>query len=171
MGDFFLGEIRAFPYGTIPKGWLACSGQTLLINQYQALYSLIGTTFGGDARTNFQLPNLSGRVALGLNSSGQPLQGTAAGEETHVLALTEIPAHTHNVMADAVPLVATSASPLDEIWAPGTLDCFDSAPVAGQTMATAAIAIAGANVGHDNMQPYLTFNYCIAVVGLYPSRP
>jgi microcystin-dependent protein len=161
--DPFLGEVRVFGAGVIPRGWLACEGQTLPISQNQALFSLLATQFGGDGISNFKLPDLRARLPIGV--SGSYPAGAVGGEATHALISDEIPAHTHE--ARACSTVADQALVANDFWA-STMG-YDTAPDA--TMAPVAIATAGAGAPHDNMQPYLALNFCIAISGIYPPRP
>lgn len=164
MTEPFLGEIQIFPFGFAPRGWASCNGQLLPINQNQALFSLLGTTYGGDGKTTFALPDLRGRVPVHFGN-GIAL-GESAGEEAHTLTVAETPTHTHAVMAGGE---ATSIPPQGKVW--GT--------VAGQNlyatnataaMAGAAISMAGGSQPHNNMQPYAVLNFCIALQGVFPSR-
>ncbi|MEC1179520.1 tail fiber protein [Metasolibacillus meyeri] len=165
MAEPFLGEIRLFAFNRIPKGWLPCNGQLLSVNSNQALYSLIGATYGGDGRTTFALPNLQGRVPVhqgaGIN------YGTAGGEATHTLTVNEMPQHTHTAYADTAN--ATQASPQNNTW--GTVSDESIYAQSGNvTMNVAALSSAGQSAAHNNMQPYLALSFCIATSGIYPSR-
>lgn len=164
MAEPFLSEIRIFSFGFAPKGWALCNGQLLPINQNQALFSLLGTTYGGDGRVNFALPNLQGRTPIH-TGSGHTL-GERGGEEAHTLSINEIPVHTHSVSAsssagdDVNPAGHLLASPLSPSYRP---------PGAAVTMAPASIANVGGSQAHQNMQPFLTLNICIALQGIFPS--
>lgn len=163
MSEPFIGELKLFAPAVVPRGWAACEGQTLPIATNQALYSILGTMYGGDGVSTFKLPDLRGRAPLGV-APAYP-QGQAGGAATHTLAGTELPSHTHQVMAASV---AADKSGIDgNFWA-GTTSWSDSVDT---TMAAAAITQAGGSQPHPNMQPYLALNYCIALVGIYPSRP
>ncbi|HZG56203.1 phage tail protein [Paenibacillus sp.] len=165
MADPFVGEIRMFPYGTVPKGWLPCNGQTLQVAQYQALNSVIGNQFGGDGVQTFRLPDLQGRVPIHA-AAGTP--GAAGGEETHTLTAAEIPAHNHQVYASTAK--ANLPSPIGNVWAVpsgGSLYSNQS----NTTMHANALSTAGESKPHNNMQPYLTFQFCIAADGIYPPKP
>lgn len=165
MSDPFIGEIKLFPYNRVPKGWAACEGQLLPINQNQALYSILGNVYGGDGRTTFALPDLRGRVAVHASTS-IPF-GALGGEENHTLTVNEMPQHTHQVMA------SNSAAGVSEIggatWAVTENFAYNpaSTPV---PMSQTAIAASGGSQPHPNMQPYLTMAFCVAVQGIYPSR-
>jgi microcystin-dependent protein len=164
VAEPFLGEIRLFPIGYAPRGWLECSGQTLPISTNQALFSLLGTTYGGDGRTTFKLPDLRGRVPI---HPGQGItMGQAAGEEAHSLTQNEIPLHTHQVFASSA--AATTADPTNAVWADASGSYGTETPMVA--MNPASISSAGANQPHSNMQPYLTLRFCIATSGIYPSR-
>lgn len=165
MSEPFLGELRLFPISNYaPRGWAFCDGQILPINQNQALYSLLGTTYGGDGRNTFALPDLRGRVPIHVHPS-IPL-GTSAGEASHTLTVNEIPQHTHQVMASSAN--ATATNPTGNTWAQV------SAPYAQANsltpMNSAAIGTAGGSQPHSNMQPYQAMHFCIATTGIYPSR-
>jgi microcystin-dependent protein len=161
--DPFLGEVRVFGAGVIPRGWLACEGQTLPISQNQALFSLLGTQFGGDGVRTFALPDLRGRLPIGV-ASAYPA-GAAGGEAAHALNTDEIPAHTHQAMASSS--AADQALVANDFWA-STMG-YDDTP--DTTMAAAAIGTTGSGAPHNNMQPYLALNFCIAISGVYPPRP
>lgn len=164
MSDFFLGEIRLFAIGFAPSGWLPCQGQLLNINTNQALYSLLGTQFGGDAKTTFGLPDLRGRVPMCVSPTY--LAGKSGGEANHTLLVTEMPEHSHEAYAsDAAPNTGT---PSGNFLAglPGAYS------TANETqMNNAAYAVAGASQSHNNMQPYSVLNFCISITGLYPPHP
>jgi microcystin-dependent protein len=163
MAEPFIGEIRVFGAGVVPRGWLACAGQTLSIAQNQALFSLLGTQFGGDGVTIFKLPNLQGRVPIGVSPSYPA--GATGGEAAHTLTVQETPAHTHQVSASSA--AATEAVVANNFWA-STMS-YDDAPDA--TMVPEAIETSGSGAAHNNMQPYLALNFCVAIAGIYPSRP
>jgi microcystin-dependent protein len=175
MADQFLGEIRIFPFNFAPVGWAFCNGQILPISQNTALFSLLGTTYGGDGKSNFALPNLQGNAPL-MAGQGPGLSerflGETSGEPTVTLLQSQMPTHTH------VPLgVAANGdqnSPQSNTWAtahsgPKTKDR-TYATSGGTPMSPNAIPIAGGSQPHDNMPPYLTLNFCIAMVGIFPAR-
>lgn len=167
MADPFLGEIRAFGFNYAPRYWAACDGQVLPINQYESLYSLLGTMYGGDGRTTFALPDLRGRVAF--DAGPTHAQGSTGGSETHVLQQAEMPTHTHSWMASST--TADSASPADSLLAASTAtNPAWAAPGSPVAMAPEAIAATGGAVGHENMQPWLVVQYCICLKGLFPPR-
>jgi microcystin-dependent protein len=153
-----------------PRGWAFCDGQILPINQNQSLYSLLGTTYGGDGRTSFALPDLRGRTPIHVGSSNGTIHnlGQKSGEEGVVLSTSQIPAHTHTAQASSDP--GNTPIPTGNVLA-------DTAPNELYHDATSLVALragtianAGANQAHNNMQPYLVLNFCIALQGLFPSR-
>lgn len=180
MAEPFLAEVRIFSFNYPPEGWALCDGSMLPIQQNAALYSLIGTAFGGDGKTTFALPDLRGRVPV---PPGQnPLDGRVVtnglkdGAETVALTNAQAPQHTHPVKAnDTNADIALPIAPAGNfIWAkaddPNSALVNAYSPIANATMDTTIISTAGGGQGHDNMQPYLVVNYCIALVGIYPSR-
>ena len=166
MAEPFLSEIRLMSFGFAPKAWAQCDGQVLPINQNQALFSLLGTTFGGDGRVNFALPNLQGRVPIHVGS-GHTL-GERGGEQAHTLSTAETPTHTHPVAANA-SANGGSASPNGNFLGGG--NNVYAAPNAGALTAlnSGSIASVGGGQAHLNMQPFLTLNFCIALQGIFPS--
>lgn len=172
MSDPFIGEIRTFGFNFAPNGWATCDGQLLSIAQNQALFSILGTTYGGNGQTNFGLPDLRGRapVHVGSSPSGTVQLGELAGAETVTLLPQNLPAHGHNLMASADLVSATSpAGNVMGAKGRGGVDVYAAAsnltPLAG-----GAVGLAGGNQPHDNMQPSLAVNFCIALVGIFPSR-
>lgn len=165
MAEPFLSEIRVFSFNFPPKGWAFCNGQLLPINQNQGLFSLLGTTYGGDGRVNFGLPNLQGRTPVHAGN-GHTL-GEQGGEQAHTLAPLELPAHTHTLNASTsagnavVPTGNVLASPLNM-----TYSASGTALVA---MDAGSVTSAGGSQPHTNMQPYLALNFCIALQGIFPS--
>ncbi|MGE5704361.1 MAG: phage tail protein [Clostridia bacterium] len=164
MSEPFVGEIRLFANNYAPRGWMFCEGQILQINQNQALYSLLGTVYGGNGVTTFALPDYRGRVPIHVSQT-IPL-GTAQGEAAHTLTINEIPQHTHQVSASSN--TPSSPYPANNAWA-ATDNTYDPAATM-VTMNANAIGTAGGSQPHNNMQPYLVLNYAIAVQGIYPSR-
>lgn len=164
----FLGEIRAFSFGIIPKGWAGCNGQLLSVSQNSALFSLLGTQYGGDGRSTFGLPDLRGRV--GINAGPQNIQGESAGVETVTLLSSNLPAHTH--FANATTVEANAFSGRSGVFAASKDPTFPlyGSPTALVPIAPQTVGASGENLPHDNMQPYLVLNYCIALQGIYPSR-
>jgi len=167
MSDPFLGEIKLFPFVFAPKGWALCNGQLLPINQNHALFSLLGITYVGNGQTTFALPDLRGRVPIGF-SNFHPL-GERAGETAHTVSLNELPAHNHQLTASG------SGATVD---APGpgvVLSTSAGAPAyaAAQSlvpMDAGSLTNTGGSQPHENLQPYLTLSFCIALIGIFPSR-
>lgn len=164
MSDFFLGEVRLFAFDRIPRGWMACQGQALQVNQNSALFALLGTAYGGDGRTTFNLPYLRGVVPLSMSAS-YPL-GASGGEANHTLTVSEMPMHTHQATGSSKK--PSAVSPAGNTWA-SVANAYASTHDA--TMAPSALSVAGGNQPHNNMQPYLALSLCIATVGIFPSRP
>lgn len=172
----YIGEISLFAGNFAPRGWAFCQGQLLPIAQYTALFSLLGTTFGGNGQTTFALPDLRGRVAVGFGQGpGLPFvnQGEQAGEPTHTLISPEMPAHSHPAQAVGVNAAGNSGSPGGNVPAASTArDNIYSNAAPNVPMAPGSISIgaAGGSQPHNNMQPYLGLSYIIALEGIYPSR-
>jgi microcystin-dependent protein len=164
MADPFLSEIRIFSFSFAPRGWAQCNGQLLPINQNQALFSLLGTTYGGDGRVNFGLPDLRGRVSMH-NGSGFTL-GQRGGEEAHTLIISEMPTHTHQAFASGNGPTVTS--PTSNFWASNT-GFTPYGSVANTAMSAQSLSNTGGSQAHENRSPYLTLNYCIALQGIFPS--
>ena len=168
MAEPFLSEIRLMSFNIAPRGWALCNGQLLPINQNQALFSLNGTTWGGDGRVNFALPNLQGRVPIHFGAGFS--MGQAGGAESHTLTQTELPAHTHQVVASTNP--ASLPSPVGNLLAQTASNLYANG-VAGVNAALNAANITnspGGSQPHTNMQPFLTINFCIALQGIFPSQ-
>jgi microcystin-dependent protein len=166
MAEPFLSEIRIMSFGFAPKGWALCNGQLMPINQNQALFSLLGTTYGGNGQTNFALPDLRGDVPIHVGQGF--LLGNKGGEQAHTLSIAELPTHTHTFNASssdgttAVPSNAllAKAAPANPYIAPTNLGGFNPATVAN----------AGGSQAHQNMMPYLVLSFCIALQGIFPSQ-
>lgn len=168
--DPFLGEIRLFPWEWPPKGWLLCAGQLIAIQQNSALFALLGTTYGGNGTTNFALPDLRGRVPID-RSSLEP-QGARDGTETVTLNNATMPMHSHAMIGTSAP--ATERTPTGRSLGNDTSTAADFyAAAAGNPLTTLSpnsISVGGGNQPHNNMQPFLVLNYCIANVGIFPAR-
>jgi microcystin-dependent protein len=164
MSEPFLAEVKIISWNFPPKGWAFCNGQLLPINQNQALFSILGTTYGGDGRTTFGLPNLQGRVPFHVGD-GLSL-GEVGGETAHTLNSSEMPAHNH--VPSASNQTATQGSPSGNFWAAQNAAAY--AASADTTMSPAALANTGGSQPHDNMSPYLVLNFVVALQGIFPSR-
>jgi microcystin-dependent protein len=165
MAEPFLSEIRLMSFDFAPKGWALCNGQLLPINQNQALFSLLGTTYGGDGRVNFALPDLRGRVPIH-TGSGHTL-GERSGEQAHTLSLAELPQHTHAVNASSIATGGT-ASP-NGTFLGGANNAYHAPSGALTTLRADTILNVGGSQAHLNMQPFLTLTFCIALQGIFPS--
>jgi len=164
MAEPFLSEVRIFSFSFAPQGWAMCNGQLLPINQNQALFSLLGTTYGGNGTTNFALPDLRGRVSM--HPGNGLVLGQRAGEEAHTLSLNEMPAHTH--LAGASGNGPTVTPPTGNFWASNT-GFTPYGSTGDAAMSSQAVGNAGASQAHENRSPYLTLNFCIALQGIFPS--
>jgi len=167
MAEPFLSEIRLMSFNFAPKGWAMCNGQLLPINQNQALFSLLGTTYGGDGRVNFGLPDLRSRVPVHVGR-GHTL-GERGGEQAHTVSVSELPTHVH--LAQASKDVATTGTPTSSLVlaksTPQSMYASAGNPVA---MAPNSVTNAGGSQAHLNMQPFLTLTFCIALQGIFPSQ-
>jgi microcystin-dependent protein len=168
MSEPFLAEVRIVGFNFAPRGWAFCDGQILPINQNQSLYSLLGTTYGGDGRTSFALPDLRGRTPIHVGSSDGTSHslGQKSGEEAHTLSAAEIPQHTHSMRASS----SNGNSPIPTNNALASFNNGYRDPTNLTSLRTGTVGNAGQSQGHDNMQPYLAVNFCIALRGLFPSR-
>jgi microcystin-dependent protein len=164
MAEPFLGEIKVISWNFPPKGWAFCNGQLLPINQNQALFSILGTTYGGDGRTTFGLPNLQGRLPVHVGN-GISL-GEQGGETAHTINISEMAAHTHApVGSTAVP---TTPAVGGNLWAPSNSNPF--AATGNNSMNPAGLTNTGGSQPHENMSPYLVLNFIIALQGIFPSQ-
>lgn len=169
MPEPLLGEIRIVGFNVLPPGWAYCDGQVLLINQNQSLFTILGSTYGGDGRTTFALPDLRGRtpIHVGQSVGADHILGERGGEPAHTLTPTEMPAHTH--VLNGTSDLATSADPENKVLARGGSNFYGQfgTPTA---MGVGSVKNAGANQGHENMTPFLTLNFIIALQGVFPTR-
>lgn len=165
MAEPFLSEIRIMSFGFPPRGWAFCNGQLLPINQNQALFSLLGTTFGGDGRVNFALPNLQGRTPI--HVGGGHTLGEQGGEQAHTLSIAELPTHAHVVSVSSSATGGT-VSP-NSAFLGGANNAYRSPGGPATAMSAATISSIGGSQAHLNMQPFLTLNFCIALQGIFPS--
>ena len=165
MSEPFLSEIRIMSFNFAPKGWAMCNGALLPINQNQALFSLLGTTFGGNGQTNFALPDLRGRVPIHVESNAHTL-GHRAGEEAHTLSTAELPTHTHVMQGSSTN--ADVVSPTDNVVAQSSQLYGPAAQLTALDPSTNGSA--GGSQAHQNMQPFLTLTFCIALQGVFPAH-
>ena len=166
MAEPFLAEIRIMSFGFAPKGWALCDGQLLPINQNQALFSLLGTTFGGNGQTNFALPDLRGQVPIHVGS-GHTL-GEKGGEQAHTISIAELPTHVH--VENATSVAATSGAPSNTRMLAASVGANLYAGASNLVaMAPNAVTNVGGSQAHLNMQPFLTLNFSIALQGIFPS--
>jgi len=176
MSDPFVAEIRIFGFNFAPTGWAFCTGQLMPISQNTALFSLLGTTYGGDGKSTFALPNLQGSTPLnqGQGPGLSPYNlGQSGGEATVTLTQSEMPAHTHGVLASSSG--GTQPSPANGVWGAAValrqgVPLYSDSPGTGPAMSLQACAPAGGSQPHNNMPPYLTLNFCIALQGIFPPR-
>ncbi len=178
--DPYIGELRLFGFNFAPVGWAQCNGQVLSISQNAALFSILGTSFGGNGTSNFALPNLQGMVPIDQGSgpgSSPFVVGQTGGEQTHMLVSNEMPTHSHSLTAKPVAAINTtpaagSTTSEGHGGARGTTFNVNTYTTngPGTTLNPAAVGGAGSGAAHDNMQPSLTMNWCIAMQGLYPPR-
>lgn len=172
MSEPFLAEIRIVGFSFAPRGWAFCDGQILPINQNQSLYSLLGTTYGGDGRTSFALPDLRGRTPIHVGASdggpNHPL-GQKSGEETHTLVTGEMPQHTHPFSASTAQ-GSTDIPQTGQVLARSARDVYRAQATSLTGLDPEAVTNTGGGQAHDNVQPFLALNFCIALQGLFPSR-
>ena len=171
MAEPFLSEIRIFSFNFPPKGWAFCNGQLLPINQNQALFSLLGTTYGGNGQTNFALPNLQGRSQLH-SGSGFTL-GQAGGQSAHTVTMSEMPQHVHTISANqaagGAATNATQGNGAGKYYANSGKATWNTAQP-NLAMHPSAVGNVGGSQPHNNMMPYLVLNFCIALQGIFPSQ-
>jgi microcystin-dependent protein len=166
MAEPFIGEIRVTSFNFAPRGWALCNGQLLPINQNQALFSLLGTYYGGNGISTFALPNLQGRTPLHTGSGF--VQGQTGGEEAHLLTSAEVPSHTHTQGSISQATGNNPASSVPAAKPRRGINVYNTGAIPVQL---AGQGTAGGNQSHNNMQPYLTLNFVIALQGIFPSRP
>ena len=179
--DAYVGEIRLFPFTFAPRNWLLCQGQLLAIRQNTALFSLLGTNFGGDGRTSFGLPNLQGQVVVGTGQGpglSNYVVGQTGGTAGVALSMSQMPSHNHSFNVDTTDGVAgtvSSGAQLAKAAKGGkesqTLANLYNATSPNTTLAPTTLTFTGAGTSHNNLQPYLTSNYCICISGVFPQRP
>jgi microcystin-dependent protein len=176
MSSPFLGEIEIFGFNFAPYGWAQCNGQLLPVTQNTALFSLLGTQFGGDGHSTFGLPNLQGQIPVG-PGQGPGLSrytiGETAGAETVTLTVSEIPSHTHTLPVDPGAGRSPAPSPSTVLGATGrgAPEVYADAATSGAMMTVSSVGASGGSQPHNNMMPYLTLNYCISLQGVFPVRP
>jgi microcystin-dependent protein len=169
MGTPFLGEIKIVSFGFAPRSWALCNGQLLPINQNQALFSLLGTQYGGNGQTTFALPDLRGQTPIHVGAGF--LIGNKGGEQAHTVTMSEMPTHVHVAQGNSAtadltdPTGALLASPVAAVG-----PIYTPNPAGLVAMSPASVSNVGGSQAHINMQPYLTLNFCIALQGIFPSR-
>lgn len=163
MSEPFLGEVKLISWNFAPRGWAFCNGQLLPINQNQALFSILGTTYGGDGRVTFGLPNLQGRSPMHVGNG--IVLGEMGGESSHTLNISEIPAHNHVPVGSST--VGSQPSAAGHLW--GSASASPYSPTVTAAMNPAAVLPVGGNQPHENMSPYLVVNFIIALQGIFPS--
>jgi len=170
--DPFVAEIRIFAFTYPPKGWAFCEGQLMPISQNTALFSLLGTTYGGDGKSTFALPNFLGSAPMHPGSNGGPehFLGEQGGTPSVTLQTDELPFHTHVINGSNGPANLQAPGP-DRVLGRANNNVYLDAPASLVAMAPEALSPAGGNLPHNNMQPYLTLNFCIALQGVFPQRP
>ena len=166
MGNPYIGEIRIFSFNFAPKGWAQCNGQLLPINQNQALFSILGTTYGGNGQTNFAIPDMRGRLPI-YQGAGF-LEGQRGGEEFHTLTQQEMPQHVHGGQVQT--LNATTATPTTNLLAGVPSFAYRKNLSNLTTLTPAAVGNTGGSQPHENRSPYLVLNFCMALQGIFPSR-
>ena len=166
MGTPFLGEVKMISWNFAPKGWAFCNGQLLPINQNQALFSILGTTYGGDGRVNFALPNMQGRTPIHTGGAVGAVLGEVGGQIAHTLSISELPAHTHPVQG----ATDNADSPLPVSNLLGAANNLYAAPNNLIALSPDSVTNYGGSQPHANQQPYLVVNFIIALQGIFPSQ-
>jgi len=174
MSSPFISEIRMFGFNFAPKNWAMCNGQTLSIQQNAALFSLLGTTYGGNGVNTFALPDLRGRAPLHFGTSpysGETFtQGQVGGEENHTLTVSEVPPHSHQLMGSLSPNPADSSLPSPNFFGQEAEETIYGPATSLTAISPATIPTFGQSQPHNNMQPYLVLTFCICLFGIFPSR-
>jgi microcystin-dependent protein len=173
MSSPFVAEIRVFPFNFAPRGWAFCDGQLLSISQNTALFSLVGAFYGGDAKVTFGLPNLQGSAAMHsdqYSGGGQYPIGSQSGSDYVTLLTSEMPAHPHNVQGDVLLATSTQVAPGGHIPGNAQTKNIYSDQTSNSQMSPLMIGVTGGSQPHNNLQPYLVLNFCIALQGIYPPR-
>ena len=173
MTDQFLAEIRVFPFNFPPKGWAQCNGQIMAISQNTALFALLGTMYGGDGKSTFALPDLMGRSPLAYGSGlglSERWCGETGGSETVTLLQSEIPAHTHTLNGTTTIAEVSSPAATTPLSRSGGKAAYHAPDGSMTTMAQGAVTVAGQDQPHNNLMPYVVFNICIALQGIFPPR-
>jgi microcystin-dependent protein len=170
MSTVYIGEIRAVAFGFVPRGWASCDGQIMSINTNQALFSLLGTIYGGNGTTTFALPDLRGRVPVHYGThAGEPFViGQQEGAETHTLTADQMPRHTHQISASAA--AGDVLSPAGAVWGTTSKPAYGPLGASPSALSPTALETVGAGEAHENMPPFLTLNFVIAIQGIFPSR-
>lgn len=175
MANAYIAEIRIFGCNFAPRGWLQCNGQLLSISQNTALFSILGTTFGGNGTSNFGLPNFQGAAAVGMGQGpglSNYVEGETGGSSSVTLLLTQLPQHNHSAVADNGS--GTTGNPTGATWAAASADrdevWYDNAAGGLVTMNPLVLSNTGGGLPHNNLMPYLGSNFCIAVQGVFPTR-
>lgn len=166
MSEPYVGEIRMFAGNFAPVGWMLCQGQTLPISENETLFNLIGTTYGGDGQSTFNLPNLSGRVPIHQGNSF--VIGQMAGEEEVTLTVNQIPQHTHALLCNSAS--SSSPNPAGSLWGAAGSNAFIAPASINAHLNAATIVAAGGSQPHDNMMPFLAINFIISLYGVYPTQ-
>ena len=169
MAEPFLAEIRIMSFNFAPKGWAQCNGQLMPINQNQALFSLLGTTYGGDGRVNFALPDLRGRVPVYIGGSSGFTLGERGGETAHTLTASETPQHFHALQATS-SAATTNVPTATTVLAAVSSSQYNAPGGAMTTLHPSSVTNTGGSQAHTNMMPYLTLSFCIALQGIFPSQ-